>query len=115
MRLATNCQAPAVQVVCHHLRFVYKMAVTALTHSWNILRGCLDNKYSDLTLMTEQKESINCHKVVLAAVSNKVKTALSKKDCDVIEIRNVKYGGLKNVIQFVYDGRVEIPNFEEFV
>ena len=27
----------------------------------------------------------------------------------------MKYGGLKNVIQFVYDGWVEIPNFEEFV
>ena len=92
------------------------MSVTALTHSWNILRGLqTNNHYSDLSLTTVDGETINCHKVVLSSVSNKVKIALEKRDTNKLVIRNITYGGMSNVIQFIYQGRVELSNSEELM
>jgi len=87
------------------------MAVNAIVHNWNVLRGVLTcDKYCDLKLVTENNESIKVHKVVLTAVSKKVKSALAKNDTSEIVVRNVKCAGLRNVIDFIYNGRVEIKD-----
>ena len=92
------------------------MSVNAISHKWNVLRGGLEsNNYSDLKLVTEFGESVSCHKVVMAAVSGKVKASLDKKQLNELVVRNVKYQGLKNVIKFIYDGKVQIPNSEEMI
>lgn len=92
------------------------MSVHALTHSCNVLRGDMTNtKYSDLQLCTEQGESVQCHKVILINISNKVKKALERKDCDKVVIRSVKFGGLKALVQFIYDGRVDIENSDDLM
>ena len=92
------------------------MSVKALTHSFNILRGSqTNNQYSDLTLSTVEGETINCHKVILSKISTKVKSALQKRDTNKLVIRNIKYAGLCDVIQFIYEGRVELSNSSELM
>ena len=92
------------------------MAVNAFTHKWNVLRGGLGReKYSDLKLVTEMGQSVSCHKLVMSNVSQKIKAVLDKKNINQITVRNVKYQGLKNVITFIYDGKVEIPDAEQLI
>ena len=96
--------------VCH------KMAVNALTHNFNFLRGVHhSDKYSDLTLVTETKETIRCHRVIMAAVSKKLKISLDRSASSELVIRNVKYDGLKKIIDFVYDGRIDIEDTDELI
>ena len=75
----------------------------------------INTKYSDLQLSTEHGESVQCHKVILASVSNKVKKALERKDSDKVVIRSVKFGGLKTLVEFIYEGRVDIENSDELM
>ena len=92
------------------------MSLNAITHSWNVLRGSqTNNTYSDLSLSTVRGETINCHKVVICNVSDKVRGALEKKDTNNLVIRNVTYSGLKNVINFIYYGKVEISDAEQLI
>ena len=87
------------------------MAVNAIVHNWNVLRGVLTcDKYCDLKLVTENNEIIKVHKVLITAVSKKVKSALARNDSSEIVVRNVKCTGLRNVIDFIYNGRVEIKD-----
>ena len=92
------------------------MAVHALTHSFNTLRGDVTNtKYSDLELRTESGEAVLCHKVILSSVSNRVKSSLDKRESSKIVIRSVKIGGLKSVIDFIYNGRIEFEDSTELM
>ena len=92
------------------------MSVNALSHKWNVLHGGLEcDKHSDLRLVTESGESVLCHKVVLTAVSGKVKASLEKKQVSELVVRNVKFQGLKSLIKFIYNGKIQIPNSEEMM
>ena len=94
----------------YEYRVGFAMSVNAISHKWNVLRGGLEsNNYSDLKLVTEFGESVSCHKVVMAAVSGKVKASLDKKQLNELVVRNVKYQGLKNVFLacFIFSHQAE--------
>ena len=92
------------------------MAVNALTHCQNVLMGALySNNYCDLALATVSGETINCHKFVMAQISAKVKSALDQKDTNKLVIRNVNIRGLTNLVQFIYNGRIEISDGGELI
>ena len=105
MRIFWNIQENRV------IKLFMMSAVSVLSHGYNVIRGVLRrNKYSDLVLKTSTGEAVNCHKVVMTAVSEKVKSMLHKNDCSELVIRNVSHGGLNKLIEFIYEGRVDIAS-----
>jgi len=92
------------------------MSNFALAHNWNILRGALkDGLYTDLKLVAENGEIINCHKLVLASSSKKIKNILDSRNDDNIVFRNIKYSTLRYVVDFIYNGLVNVASREELM
>ena len=90
--------------------------VSVLSHGYNVIQGALaNNQFSDLELVTVEGKSISCHKVVLCAVSERVKSMLDRKDSDKLVIRNVSHGGLERLVKFIYEGRVDIYSDESLI
>ena len=91
-------------------------AVNALVHSCNVLNGVLtSDRFTDLNILTEKNEVIKVHKVIIANVSKKVDKWLHRNDDKDMVIRNVKYQSLKSVVDFIYNGRVDIEDTDALV
>ena len=79
-------------------------------------------KYADLRLTTveeaargEKKRVVLAHKVVLAAVSDKLEAWIDDKwrDKDCVEVRNIKFETLDKVVKFIYTGSVSVGDSDE--
>ena len=91
-------------------------AVSVLSHGYNVIQGALaNNQFSDLELVTVEGKSVSCHKVVLCAVSDRVKSMLDRKDSNKLVIRNVSHSGLEKLVKFIYEGRVDIYSDESLI
>ena len=82
--------------------------MNVITHKFNILHGLDREKFSDLKLVTECGQKVSCHKVVVAAASTKLRASLEKRPTNELVVRNVKYNGLVNLMNFIYNGKVQI-------
>ena len=84
--------------------------MNVIVHKFNVLNGFDREKNSDLKAVTECGQKVTCHKVVVAAVSTKLSALLGKRPTDELSFRNVKFTALENVVNFVYNGKVQILN-----
>ena len=82
--------------------------MNVLTHQCNVLHGLDREKFSDLKLVTECGQKVSCHKVVVAAASTKLRASLEKRPTSELVVRNIKYTGLENLVNFIYNGKVNI-------
>ena len=65
--------------------------MNVLTHKFNVLHDVDREKFSDLKLVTECGQKVSCHKVVVAAVSTKLRASLEKRPISELVVRNIKY------------------------
>ena len=85
--------------------------MSLLTHSFNIW-GRLDrDKFCDIKLLTQCGSSILAHKLILSAVSKKLSVVFEKSpNLTEFKIRNVKIESLTLLVDFIYEGKVQIDD-----
>ena len=81
---------------------------THMTSSFSGLR--LDPDFSDITLSCEDNKTIGCHKLILSASSAFFKTMLRQNNHPhpMVYLRGICYVNLVSVIDFLYNGEVNI-------
>ena len=88
--------------------------MNSITHSFNILGKANREFFSDVSLVTECGSTVPAHKVVLGAVSARFSALFNKypekKD---FPIRNVKIDTLIKVVDFIYNGKVNLTDNTE--
>ena len=84
-----------------------------LTHQFPFPGHLSQSSYPDLSLTTPDcgARSVPAHRVVLAAVSNKL--AKMCQEGGRVRIRNIKFGVLEKIVGFIYNGRVELEGMED--
>jgi len=81
---------------------------TNLSSAFNELRG--DEDFFDITLITEESE-IRCHKLILGACSphfRNIIRRLSSVQNPAIYLRGVRHEDIKNILEFMYLGMVNV-------
>merc|ERR1719342_220038 len=74
-----------------------------------------DNDFCDVTLVSDDQKQISAHKVVLSSSSEYFKNILkqNKHDHPLICLTDINYDDLTNVIDYIYQGEVQI--FQEYL
>jgi len=91
-----------------------------LLHQFSFLGQFPDEKYADLRLTTPEeatkgvKRVLLAHKVVLAAVSEKIEALIDlTKDKDCVQVRNIRFEILGKIVKFIYTGSVNVSEGDE--
>ena len=81
-----------------------------LFHGRNLFKELREEqKYSDVTLVTEDKRHFNAHKFILSGCSTVFKEILHKSPLNsTIYLRGVKHKELESILDFVYLGEATI-------
>ena len=65
----------------------------------------MDENFSDVTLVTEDKKQIKAHLNILSACSPFFKDILQKQNNSIIYLRGIHFDEVKSIIQFIYLGK----------
>ena len=84
-----------------------------LNHKFNVLSGVNREKFTDLKLVTECGNSILVHKVIAVAASQSLNKRVSSNSITELPVRNVKFSALKNLFDFIYEGKILLPSSAE--
>ena len=106
----------------------YKMYQDKFTLKWkffitnlstNLSNGFRENRYSDVTLVSDDKIPFQAHKYVLSASSPLLKTILldNPQSHPLIYLRGVKHQELESILQFIYLGEATFyhNNIDRFI
>ena len=75
-------------------------------HLRNMMKEMLmDEKFSDVTLVTEDKKQIKAHLNILSACSPFFKDILQKQNNSIIFLRGIHFDEVKSIMQFIYLGK----------
>ena len=88
--------------------------MNVLTHKFNLLRGVNRERFADLRLVTECGKSLLLHKVIAASVSKYLSVRLVSSSVSELTIRNVKFSALENLVNFIYNGKIELYNTADY-
>ena len=79
----------------------------------------INNKYSDVTLVSEDRTVFNCHKVILSAASSALESILNIVGHQnlAIYLRGIYSSELNSVIEFIYKGETSVStsNLQNFL
>ena len=80
--------------------------------SSGISQAFTDDKYSDVTLVSDDKIPLQAHKYVLSACSPVLKTILHNHPHQhpLIFLRGLKQQQLESILKFMYFGEVKFPH-----
>merc|ERR1719468_1038044 len=67
-------------------------------------------KFCDVTLASEDQQSIKCHRILLSAGSGYLEKILDQNPSDhpTIVLSKIKYSELKHLVDFMYSGEVAV-------
>ena len=81
-----------------------------MSHGKDMLRQIMETqKYSDVTLVTDDQQQFNTHKFILSACSSVFKDIFDKTPANsTIYLRGIQHKELEAILQFVYLGKATI-------
>lgn len=85
------------------------------TNLTNVFDQLLQNEsFVDVTLTTDEGQSVKCHKVVLSACSPYFQKLFMDNPCQhpIVILRDVTFEDLKFVVDYMYKGKFWIPSIE---
>jgi len=82
-------------------------------HLKNMMKEMMNDEYTDVTLMCEDKKHIKAHKNILSACSSVFKdiVKLDQSSKPIIYLRGINFSELESIMQFIYLG--EATFYEE--
>ena len=81
---------------------------TNAANSFRILRN--EDDFYDVTLVSDDRQQVSAHKIVLSASSEYFRTILksSKHSHPMVCLNGVNELDLKNIIEYIYNGEIQI-------
>ena len=76
-----------------------------------------DDAFTDVTLVSDDGRKIRAHKVVIGACSPTMKTLLTKKDTNIIDLKGIAFEEIDSILQFIYLGEATLyeERMQEFL
>eukprot|EP00092_Neocalanus_flemingeri_P017706 GFUD01019159.1.p1 GENE.GFUD01019159.1~~GFUD01019159.1.p1 ORF type:complete len:526 (+),score=104.96 GFUD01019159.1:85-1662(+) len=91
-----------------------------LNHSFSFTGRLQHSKYCDINITTPEGavagQVVPAHRVILAAVSDKLEEIIDRVGVRLgtVKLRDIKFEVLKKIVGFIYSGRVELHDSEDF-
>ena len=87
------------------------------SHLTQMVNSFRNDKFTDVTLISNDKKEIKAHKNILAACSSLFKDLFNSSSTTAIFLRGIDHAELEAIIQFIYVGEVAVAqdDLEEFM